>query len=63
MSNWSYVAIAYIVVWGALAFYALILARRVYQARQFARSLRAASESHRPVVEQETAVCDAPPAP
>lgn len=40
MSNWGYVAIAYTVVWGSLAIYALLLARRVSQARKVAQQLR-----------------------
>ena len=42
MSNWGYVAIAYTVVWGSLALYALLLARRVSQARKLAQQLREA---------------------
>lgn len=40
MSNWWYVAIAYTVVWGALALYGLALARRVTQAQRVADRLR-----------------------
>jgi hypothetical protein len=40
VSNWAYVAIAYTVVWGSLAIYALILARRVAQARKVTQRLR-----------------------
>ncbi len=40
MPSWAYVAIAFIVVWGALAVYALVLARRVTQAERVAQSLR-----------------------
>lgn len=63
MSNWGYVAIAYTVVWGALAIYALALARRVTQARRVARSLREATQASGHAEEQDGAVCDAPPAP
>lgn len=47
MSNWGYVALAYTVVWGSLAAYAVLLARRVIQARQIARQLRDDFESTR----------------
>ena len=40
MSNWAYVAIAYTVVWGSLAVYAVFLARRVAQARKAVQRLR-----------------------
>lgn len=40
MSNWAYVAIAYTVVWGSLAVYAVVLARRVAQARRAVQRLR-----------------------
>lgn len=39
MSDWSYVAIAYTLVWGGLAAYAVVLARRVYQANVLERQL------------------------
>jgi hypothetical protein len=40
--DWSYVVIAYTVVWGALIGYAMVLARRVSQAQEVARKLREA---------------------
>ncbi|GAC1319216.1 MAG: hypothetical protein NVS2B16_02560 [Chloroflexota bacterium] len=40
MHDWGYVAIAYAVVWGALAVYAILLARRLAQAKEVARVLR-----------------------
>jgi len=72
VSSWAYVAIAYTVAWGGLAVYAVLLARRVAQARRVARELndvveRSPSHSALPqghaVDEQDSAVCDAPPAP
>lgn len=65
MSNWAYVAIAYTVVWGALALYALLLVRRVAQAREVERHLNQAqqSELRGPESEQESVACDVPPAP
>lgn len=63
MSNWAYVAIAYTVVWGALAVYALLLARRVAQTREVTRKLRESLESGEQAEEQENTICDAPPAP
>lgn len=62
MSDWSYVAIAYTVVWGSLAVYALVLARRVTQARQVARRLRDAAPDDTSEPEGETLSCDVPPA-
>jgi hypothetical protein len=43
VSNWGYVTIAYTVVWGSLAVYAIVLARRVSQAREVAARLRDAA--------------------
>lgn len=63
MSDWFYVAIAYTIVWGALAVYALILARRVAQTRAAARQLRDSLSDAGREDEQESSVCDAPPAP
>ena len=63
MSDWGYVAIAYTVVWGALALYALLLARRVSQARRVERDLQDALRSEQQGDDQESAVWDAPPAP
>lgn len=39
VSNWVYVAIAYLVVWSALAAYAIILARRVTQTQDVVDTL------------------------
>lgn len=63
VSNWSYVAIAYGVVWGALALYALLLARRVAQARTMADRLHETVQEDRRPGEEDSPVCDAPPAP
>ncbi|MBV9278587.1 MAG: hypothetical protein JOZ41_00755 [Chloroflexi bacterium] len=60
MSNWAYVAIAYTVVWGALAGYAVLLARRVAQARHLAARLREEISGEEPA---EGVVCDTPHAP
>lgn len=45
VSSWGYVALAYVVVWGAVAGYALVLARRITQAQRVADSLRDPSDS------------------
>jgi cob(I)alamin adenosyltransferase len=63
VSDWAYVAIAYVVVGGSLAGYALLLARRVAQARRVERDLQAVLESDQQGSEQDSAVWDAPPAP
>lgn len=63
MSNWDYVAIAYTVGWGSIAAYALVLARRVTQARRVAQSLKDATQTETEPIMQDTAVCDGPPAP
>jgi CcmD family protein len=60
VSNWSYVAIAYTAVWGALAVYALALARRVTQARRVAESLRNASQNDATASDTQATVCDTP---
>jgi hypothetical protein len=63
VSDWAYVALAYIVVGGALTIYTALLARRVSQARQLARSLTRGEqprESQSP--REDSALCDAPPA-
>lgn len=63
MSDWTYVAVAFTIVWGSLVIYAIVLARRVSQARAVARGLRESLESRNRHLEQDHAVCDAPPAP
>jgi hypothetical protein len=63
VSDWWYVAIAYTVVWGSLALYALFLARRVSQARGVARRLRETIGSAGRQSDDEDAVCDGQPAP
>lgn len=63
MSNWAYVAIAYTVVWGSLAVYALLLARRVTQAREVDRVLRDSARAETEGERQDDALCDVPPAP
>lgn len=40
MSEWSYVVAAYLIVWGALAGYALVLARRVTRTKEVDEALR-----------------------
>jgi hypothetical protein len=61
VSDWGYVTIAFTLVWGSLAAYAVVLARRVGQAREVARKLREAVESERRLAEQDGSICDAPP--
>lgn len=57
MSEWGYVAVAFTVVWAALAVYALVLARRVTQAERVDESLRQAAQP------EDTALCDGQRAP
>lgn len=61
MSNWAFVAIAYTLVWGSLALYAVLLARRVSQARQVMESLQQTGQHQ--VAERDGTVCDTPPVP
>jgi hypothetical protein len=63
LSNWAFVAIAYTLVWGSVALYALLLARRVAQARDVTQALHQAMENDRQAVERDGTVCDTPPAP
>jgi hypothetical protein len=63
VSNWNYVAIAYIAAWGALAAYAVTLARRVTQARHVADALREDMQNSVSATEHESVVCDTQPAP
>lgn len=58
MSNWAFVTIAYVAVWGGLAVYALVLARRVTIASRVARVLRRATEEGNEERESESSVCD-----
>jgi hypothetical protein len=44
VSDWTYVTIAYVVVWGSLTVYGVTLARRVSAARQEAKKLQ---QTHR----------------
>jgi hypothetical protein len=55
--EWGYVAVSFILVWGALVMYALLLARRVTQAHLVEESLRNAAGG------EDTPVCDVQPAP
>jgi hypothetical protein len=57
VSEWGYVAVSFTVVWGALAVYALVLARRVTQAERVDESLRQAAQP------EDTALCDGQHAP
>ena len=57
MSEWGYVAASFILVWAALAGYAIVLARRVTQAQRVQESLRDAVEG------EDTPACDVQPAP
>ena len=63
LSNWGFVAIAYTLVWGSVAIYALLLARRVAQARDVTRILHQSLENETRAVEKDGTVCDTPPAP
>jgi hypothetical protein len=63
LSNWGFVAIAYTLVWGSVAMYALLLARRVAQARDATRMLHQSLEHEIQAVEKDGTVCDTPPAP
>ncbi|HEY8686150.1 MAG TPA: hypothetical protein VIO57_11135 [Chloroflexota bacterium] len=63
MSNWGFVAIAYTLVWGSVAIYALVLARRVAQARQVTQILQQSLQNEMQAVEEDGTVCDTPPAP
>jgi hypothetical protein len=59
VSDWAYVAIAYTVVWGSLAVYAVMLARRVAQGREVARTLRESTDAtDDQAIEQDNAACD-----
>ena len=62
MSNWAYVAIAYTVVWGALAVYALVLARRVTQARRVSRGLENSPAGSIQTDQQDSTLCETPDA-
>jgi hypothetical protein len=63
VSDWAYVAIAYTVVWGSLAVYAVMLARRVAQSREVARNLRDSTSAPDGGMEQDNAACDGPSVP
>jgi hypothetical protein len=63
LSNWAFVAIAYTLVWGSVAVYALLLARRVAQARDVTQVLQQSVEPERQALERDGTACDTPPAP
>lgn len=63
MSNWGFVAIAYTLVWGSVAAYALLLARRVAQARAVTQALQKSLQNDMQAVEKDGTICDTPPAP
>jgi hypothetical protein len=60
LSNWAYVAMAYTLVWGSIAIYAVLLARRVAQTRDATTTLRETLESERQA--GDGSLCDTPPA-
>lgn len=60
MSEWAYVALAFTLVWGSLAIYAALLARRVVQAREVAARLQDALTGDEVVQQRDATVCDAP---
>ncbi len=62
MSNWAFVAIAYTIVWGALAVYALVLARRVTQARRVSRGMEDALDGKIQADQQDGTLCETPDA-
>lgn len=62
MHDWLYVALAYLVVWGAIALYTWALKRRIVQARAVAEYAGQVAEGS-PGAAQEGLECDAPPAP
>lgn len=63
LSNWAFVAIAYTLVWGSVALYALLLARRVAQARDVTQALQRSVEREMQALERDGTACDTPPAP
>ncbi|MDQ2741842.1 MAG: hypothetical protein M3Z66_06045 [Chloroflexota bacterium] len=63
MSDWAFVAAAWTIVWGSLAMYAVVLARRVTQAREIARHLRRELDRSERKAEGDSVLCDTPPAP
>jgi hypothetical protein len=63
VSDWGYVAVAYILVGGGLVSYAALLTYRVSQARRLAQSLARREQPREPqTVGEDSALCDAPPA-
>jgi hypothetical protein len=62
MDDWSYVALAYLVVWGAVALYAWTLWHRITRARIAAPPPRHAAASDSTAAESDL-VCDAPSSP
>jgi hypothetical protein len=60
VSDWAYVTVAYTVVWGSLAVYAVVLARRISRADELATRLRDAIKGEAPSG-QDSSLCEAPP--
>lgn len=63
MGDWFYVVLAYAVVWGAVATYALVLQRRIAQARAGAERMRQAIDERGSTVGREDPACEAPSVP
>jgi hypothetical protein len=61
VSDWTYVAAAFTIVWGSIAIYAIVLARRVSQARAVARALREGLDRQNRTLDQDAAACETPP--
>jgi hypothetical protein len=63
MDDWSYVALAYVVVWGAVALYAWTLWHRITQARITAAPSRRGETTSDSTAAEGDLVCDAPSSP
>lgn len=63
MDDWSYVVLAYAVVWGSIAGYAVILQQRVGRSRASMERARQMIQDSRRVERQEELVCDPVSAP
>lgn len=63
MDDWSYVVLAYLVVWGTIAGYAVVLQRRITRSGTGVDDMRQTIEEERSAVRQEEPACDPVPAP
>jgi CcmD family protein len=63
VSDWTYVVLAYAVVWSALATYTLVLRRRIARANASVEHVRRTTDERSSTAAQEEPACEAASVP